>query len=233
MIDNQIIAIGGGGFSSRPKTPNLDEYVLRQSGKRSPSVCFLPTASGDADEYIVRFYAAFSKLPCRPTHVSLFRLPARLDQILLTQDIIYVGGGNTRSMMALWREWNMNSILREAWRRGIVLCGVSAGGICWFEEGLVDSVPGRLTPLQCLGFLRGSFCPHYDTELARRPEYLQLIRKGEMKGGVAVDDGIALHFIGRRLAHIVSARPNTMAHEVLIRRGRVEEKRLLVKSLAR
>ena len=232
VTNPQIIAMGGGGFSSRPKTPALDEYILRQCPKRTPRVCFLPTASGDADEYIVRFYASFSKFACRPTHASLFRLPAALRQYLLAQDIIYVGGGNTRSMLALWREWKVHEILREAWQRGIILSGVSSGGICWFEEGLVDSLPGQLTPLQCLGFLKGSFCPHYNTEPARRPEYLKLIRAAKMRPGLAVEDGVAVHFIGHRLAHVVSVRRGPVTYAIRLTKGGLEEETLQVKSLA-
>ena len=150
----QIIAMGGGGFSMEPDNLALDRYVLEQTDKSLPEVCFLPTASGDADSYLVKFYAAFAQLTCKPSHLSLFRLPAAdLASFVFEKDVIYVGGGNTRSMLGLWREWGLDEILREAWNRGVVLAGLSVGAICWFEQGVTNSVPGRTETLTCLGLL--------------------------------------------------------------------------------
>lgn len=219
----QIIAMGGGGFSMEPDNPLLDEYFLSQTGRPRPAVCFLPTASGDADGYIVKFYAAFGKLPCQPTHLSLFRPPEDLESFILSRDAIYVGGGNTKNMLALWHEWKLPRILRKAWRQGIVLGGISAGSICWFEEGLTDSIPSKLTALTCLGFLKGSNCPHYDGEPRRRSTYQRLIKSGKMKQGLAVDDGVALHFVGKKLAHVVSSRPSAAAYTVKRSDSGVEE----------
>ena len=216
----QIIAIGGGGFSMEPENSIIDKYFLKQTGKRRPSICFLPTATGDAEGYIVKFYAAFSKLNCRPTHLSLFNPPVNLETFILGQDAIYVGGGNTKSMLALCREWKLDRILKKAWREGVVLGGISAGSICWFEEGLTDSIPGKLTALPCLGFLPGSNAPHYDSEPERRPEYLRLIGRGKMLEGFAVDDGIALHFEAKRLLRVVRSQPDAAAYRV----KRVENK---------
>src|SRR5678810_1145979 len=154
--------MGGGGFSMEPDNPALDHFVIDLARRANPSVCFLATASGDAESYIDSFYTAFRKLPCRPTHVPLFARTPDLKTVLLEQDVIYVGGGNTKSMLAIWREWGIPDLLREAWNGGTVLCGVSAGAICWFAEGVTDSIPGELTALPCLGFLPGSCCPHYD-----------------------------------------------------------------------
>lgn len=226
MKKSQIIAMGGGGFSMEPDNPLLDKYFLEQTAKRKPTVCFLPTASGDADGYIVKFYAAFGKLRCQPTHLSLFHPPANLEAFVLSQDAIYVGGGNTKSLLALWREWKLDRILRKAWRQGVVLGGISAGSICWFEEGLTDSIAGRLTVLRCLGLLNGSNCPHYDGEAKRRPVYQRLIRQGKMKAGLAADDGIALHFIGRKLTRVVSSRPNASAYKVRETAGAVKEEKI-------
>ncbi|MCG8366315.1 MAG: peptidase E [Pseudanabaenales cyanobacterium] len=196
----QIVAMGGGGFSMEAENPLLDQYILGLAEKEKPRVCFLPTASGDSDRYIVRFYSAFLKFPCTPTHLSLFQPPtADLRSFVLEQDIIYVGGGNTRSLLALWREWEIDQILREAWEAGIVLAGLSAGSICWFEEGMTDSVPGSLNPLRCLGFLKGSHCPHYDGEAERRPAYQRLLSEGLISEGYAADDGVGLHFVGGSL----------------------------------
>ena len=135
-----------------------------QRSDRDARVCFIPTASGDSAGYISRFYSAFEKLPCRPTHLALTDPqgpnPA---SAVLENDIFYVGGGNTREMLSVWRECSLGQGLKEAWQAGKILCGISAGAICWFEQAISDSaVEGELHPLQCLGFLRGTGCPHYD-----------------------------------------------------------------------
>jgi peptidase E len=223
----QIITMGGGGFSAAPDNLVLERYLLEQADKPNPAVCFVPTASGDADGYIVNFYAAFTKLDCEPSHLSLFRPPtADLEPFILEKDIVYVGGGNTRSMLALWREWELDKILHKAWKHGIILAGLSAGAICWFEQGLTDSVPGRLTPLTCLGFLQGSCCPHYDGEEERRPAYHRLLSREEILPGYGIDDGVALHFVDQELKHIVSSRPNARAYRVERISGEVKEQPL-------
>jgi dipeptidase E len=210
-----IVATGGAGFSVESETLPLERYILGLSGKQDPTICFLPQASGESLEYVVRFYSACAKLPCRPSHLSLFDPPtADLASFLLEKDVIYVGGGNTRSMLALWREWGLDRILRQAWNRGIVLAGVSAGSICWFESGVTDSIPGPLTPLACLGFLPGSNCPHYDGEVERRPAYHRLVGDGSLPAGYAADDGVGLHFVGTRLHRIISSRPKASAYRV-------------------
>jgi dipeptidase E len=220
----QIIAIGGGGFSTEPDSALLERYILSQSAKENPAVCFLPQASGESVDYIVRFYSAFTKLPCRPSHLSLFDPPtADLESFLMEKDVIYVGGGNTRSMLALWRDWGLDRFLRRAWQSGIVLAGVSAGSICWFESGVTDSIPGPLTPLACLGFLPGSNCPHYDGEPERRPAYHRLLGEKRLPAGYATDDGVGLHFVGTRLHRIISSRRAASAYRVGLETGGLEE----------
>jgi dipeptidase E len=207
-----IVALGGGGFSQEPRNLRLDRYVLGLARVHRPKVCFVPTASGDAVGYIARFYRAFRTLPCRPSHLSLFKPPeGDLERFVLSHDVIYVGGGNTKNMLALWRGWGLDRILKRAWKQGIVLAGVSAGAICWFEEGVTDSITGKLTPIESLGFLKGSFCPHYDGEKNRRPAYRRFVTQGKLGPGFAADDGVALHFEGRRLVRIVSSRPSARA----------------------
>jgi dipeptidase E len=224
----QIIAMGGGGFSMEPENPALDRYVLAQAGKRNPAVCFLPTASGDADGYIVSFYSAFTQLECRPSHLSLFRpSTADLAAYLLEKDVVYVGGGNTRSMLGLWREWGLDEILQAGWEQGVVLAGLSAGAICWFEQGVTDSVPGTLGVLDCLGFLPGSCCPHYDGEAERRPAYRRLVAGGEILPGFGVDDGVALHFVDGELKAAVSSRPQARAYRVRKSGDELEEEELV------
>jgi dipeptidase E len=211
----QIIALGGGGFSMEPENPLLDLYILRQSKNKNPKICFVPTASGDSENYIARFYQSFKQHHCVPSHLSLFKPPtADLEDFVMNQDIIYVGGGNTRNLLVLWKEWGLDRIFYKAYEQGIILSGISAGSICWFEEGVTDSIPGKLTKLPCLGFLKGSNCPHYDGEKEGRPAYHRLISSGEMKDGFAADDGVALHFIDGKLVRAVSSRPHAKAYFV-------------------
>lgn len=211
----QIIAMGGGGFLMEPENPLLDRYILAQSPKEKPEICFVPTASGDSDKMIGRFYDFFEKQSCVPSHLSLFKPPTRdLEAFVLAKDIIYVGGGNTKNLLALWKEWGLDVILRKAWEQGIVLSGISAGSLCWFEDGVTDSYGDGLEPIQPLGFLPGSNCPHYDGEEERRPAYQQLVANGTVQGGVAADDGVALHYIDQQLVRAVSSRPLAKAYHV-------------------
>jgi dipeptidase E len=224
----QIIAMGGGGFLMEPDNPLLDRFVLSTAAVPEPKICFLGTATGDFQGFIDRFYAYFNTQPCIPTHLSLFKPPARdLRDFVLEQDAIYVGGGNTRAMLVLWREWGLDGILRDAWLAGVVMAGLSAGSICWFQQGLSDSViPGDLAPLECLGFLPGSNCPHYDGEPERRPAYHRFIREDKLDAGYAADDGAALHFIGRELKSVVSSRQAARAYSVRRVGTEVEESAL-------
>ncbi|PIR26531.1 MAG: peptidase E [Deltaproteobacteria bacterium CG_4_10_14_0_2_um_filter_43_8] len=222
--NKQIIAMGGGSFGSQDANLLLERYVLKQCRKKNPRVCFIPTASGESPEYILQFYDVFHHLNTKPSHLSFFKPPsADLRGFLLDHDIIYVGGGNTKSMLALWREWGVDKMLREAWNEGVVLCGVSAGAICWFAEGVTDSIPGKLTKLKCLGFLRGSNCPHYDGEVNRRPAYHQLLKAGKISKGIACDDGAALHYIGTQLHQAISCKPNAKAYQLKTAGSEVRE----------
>ncbi|MGH6690539.1 MAG: Type 1 glutamine amidotransferase-like domain-containing protein [Gammaproteobacteria bacterium] len=215
--------MGGGGFSMEPDNPALDLYVLERARRTNPSVCFIATASGDAETYIDAFYTAFRKLPCRPAHLPLFARTPDLKTMIPEQDVIYVGGGNTKSMLAVWREWGLPDLLRSAWESGTVLAGVSAGAICWFESGLTDSSGTGLYPLSCLGFLPGACCPHYDGEAERRPALRRLIEQGAIANTLALDDGAAAHFVNARLANVVSSRPHAHAYRVERVDGRAME----------
>ena len=226
MTKRQIIAMGGGGFSMEPDNLALDRYILEQAQKPDPKICFLPTASGDADGYILNFYKAFTPLKCAPSFLSLFNLPtADLEGFILEKDIFYVGGGNTRSMLALWREWGLDQLLFKAYQAGVILAGVSAGANCWFEECITDSLPGDLQALAaCLGYLKGSFCPHYDSEPKRRPSYQAMIQKGSIQDGFAADDGAAVHFVDEQLIHQVSSRTEAKVYQVFRSNAGVQEK---------
>ncbi len=224
----QIIAMGGGESTMNPDHPTLDQYIIEQTDKSNPKICFLPTAGGESNRYIVKFYKAFTELGCHPTHLSLFRPhTADLASVIMAQDIIYVGGGNTKSMLALWREWELDEILHEAWYKGIVLAGLSAGAICWFEQGVTDSIPGQLTPLPCLGFLSGSCCPHYDGQAERRPAYHRLMNEGKITPGYGIDESAALHFTGDELNCVVSARPEARAYRVAKISGEIREETIM------
>jgi len=228
----QIIAIGGGGFYRDPENLALERYIIQQTGTAGTRVAFVPTASAEPDNYLVSFYTAFLKLGCRPSHLSFFKRTPDLRAFLLNQDVIFVGGGNTKSMLAVWRELGAPEILREAWESGIVLTGVSAGAICWFEQGLTDSWVGELRPFDCLGFLPGSCCPHYDGETDRRPSYHRLLASGEIAAGVAIEDWTGVHFRGTELHQVVASKPGARAYSLRAVDGSVQEVPLLVEYLA-
>lgn len=220
----QIIAMGGGGFSMEPENLALDQYILSQTSQTRPRVCFMATASGDSPGYIERFERAFGTLPCIPDHLSLFRpQTADVEDFLCSHDVIYVGGGNTFNMLALWRAWGIDQILHKAWINGTVLAGISAGSICWFEQGITDSFFGELRAIAGLGFLSGSHCPHYDGEHLRRPRYQELLSQNGIMPGWAADNGVALHFIDDDLHSIVSSRNDASAYKVECVDGVVRE----------
>src|SRR3954447_16794592 len=204
-----IFAMGGGGFTMEPGNPVLDEFILGLASRPVPRVCFLPTASGDPIDHITRFFEAFSDLPCEPTDLSLFRLgrrPVDLWRLLLGQDIVYVGGGSLRNMLAIWRVHELDQILRECWARGVVLAGLSAGAMCWFEAGVTKS-RGPAEAVAGLGLLPGSLSVHYDGEPERRPVYLAAVADGRVPDGFGADDGVGLLFRDGRLERVVSSRP--------------------------
>jgi peptidase E len=198
--------------------PLLDSYVLdlARARRRRPRVCFLPSASGDADHYIVRFYKAFPASVCEPSHLSLFRrdegVTGDLRSHLLDQDLIYVGGGSVVSLLGVWAAHGLDRVLRECWRAGIVLCGLSAGSLCWFADG-ISAFHGEPCAIKGLGFLPWSNTVHYGGDPGRRLAYQSRVRDG-MPAGYAVEDGAALHFVRRELAAVVTSRPQATAHWV-------------------
>ncbi len=211
----QIVAIGGGVLDPRSENFKLERYILDACGKERPRVAFVPTASGDDPAYVGAFYESYARFGVGLDVLRFFRrTPEDLRAYLFACDVVHVGGGNTRSMLAVWRHWGFDDVLREAWERGIVLCGSSAGSICWFDDGVTDSVAGDLTAMNGLGFVRGSNCPHYDGEKERRPAYHALVGGGSVAGGFACDDGAAVHVIDDAIARAISARPNARAYRV-------------------
>ena len=217
--------MGGGGFSQDGPSSPLDDYILGLARNERPRVCFLPTASGDSDLYVANFYRAFLPRNCRPTDLALFhRTVDDLERFLLDQDVIYVGGGNTANMLAIWRSHGVDRILRQGWEAGIVLAGLSAGAICWFEASVTDSFGLQLSGMRDgLGLLTGSACPHYNSEERRRPVYRQLVGKG-FPAGYAADDGVGLHFIGTELRDVVSSAEGRSAYEVKLEGMAVRER---------
>lgn len=224
--EGQIIAMGGGGFVADPDNLLLEEYILAACDAPEPRVCFIPTASGDSSAHVEKFYAAFNRLSCRPNHLILSRTGTNVLRPAEDADVFYVGGGNTRNLLVLWKEWRLSDVLREAWQRGAVLSGVSAGALCWFEEGVSDSFGPDLKPIRCLGLLRGSYCPHYDGEPERRPAFRGMVAAGRITDGYGVDDGAALHFVGQELQEIVSSRSGAGAYRVARRDDDAEEEAL-------
>ena len=205
MRKRHILALGGGGIASVPYNALLDDFILGLSGKRRPRICFLATASGDAEVYIQRFYKAMSHQKCEASHLGLFTLAyPDTAELLLRQDVIYVGGGNTANMLAIWRIHGIDRALRKAWQQGIILAGSSAGANCWFEACSTDSF-GPLAPLRDgLGFLPGSVCPHYDGEKERRPTLLRFIASGQLPEKL---DELAPKFIVKLPPDIISGGP--------------------------
>lgn len=231
MPAQQIIALGGGGFSMEPDNLALDRYILQQTSAARPKVCFLPQASAESREYVSNFYKAFTDLDAHPTWLSLFGSVAEgWREMLLDQDVIYVGGGNTRSMLAIWREWGVDQVLREALERGVILAGISAGAICWFEQGLTDSV-APLGVLPCLGFLPGSCSPHFDGESNRRPAFHRYLKQGQIQTGIALDDGAAAHFTDGELDEVVTSRPDAHGYQLDLVADKVVEMPLPVRYL--
>jgi dipeptidase E len=212
----RIIAIGGGGFSARPGDPELDAYVIDQARRPNPAICLLPTASGDPDDQIARFYRAFHELDCTPSHLSLFRLGSRpidIRERLLAQDVIYVGGGSMSNLLAIWRVHKLDEILYEAWRRGIVLCGISAGSMCWFRAGITKS-HGEPRAASGLGFLPYSNSVHWNSEPERRIVFRNAIAEGELPAGYGVDDGTALTFNWTDLVEVVKTQRSAGAFRI-------------------
>jgi peptidase E len=215
----QVVAFGGGGFSMEAGNPLLDDYVLEATGAERPRVCFIPTASGDADHYVVRFYRRFAAV-AEASHLSLFRrdkgagaVEGGIEAHLLAQDLIYVGGGSVLSLLGAWRAHGIDTMLKRAWRNGVVLCGLSAGSLCWFAES-VTAFHGPPEVVRGLGVLPHSNCVHYDGEPSRRGAFTQWVADGSVRPGYAADDGVALHFEGRELARAVSSRPEARAYRV-------------------
>jgi dipeptidase E len=219
------ILLAGGGFGTA-----FIRYMAELTGKEFPRLCYLPTASADRESGIVRWYencAPLSVHPLvQPSFISSYRMDQSWEDVLLSMDGIVVSGGNTLNQQAIWKVQGIDEVLREAWDRGIVLGGASAGSLCWFEEGTTDSRPQEVTKIEGLGFLRGSHSPHYDSEAVRRPTYHRLIGSGELKPGYACDNDAGIYFIDNEVSRVVKTREEASVYYVELDGGKIVETEL-------
>lgn len=220
----QIIAIGGGGFGREIKDLKIEKYIVDQSKARTPKICFIPTATGDDQAYIDTFYKAFNSLGCKTSHINFFKRTINLKEHILDQDIIYVGGGNTKSMLAVWKEWGLDKILFEAYKNKIIMSGVSAGAICWFKKGITDSWKDNQATLDCLNFVDGVCCPHYDEEPERIPYVKEILVNKEISSCYAIEGYAALHLIDDKPKYNVSFKEDTSCHLVTLKDSIEHEK---------
>ena len=217
------ILIAGGNFNTI-----FIKYMAQLTGKPRPKLLYLPTASADSPTGILGWYRNCAPLEVEPlvqeSFIASTRQTRGWDEVLLSVDGIVCSGGNTLNQQAIWKAQGIDVVLRQAWDRGIVLGGASAGSLCWFEEGTTDSRPKELSIVQCLGFLKGSHCPHYDAEPARRPLYLRLVGSGQMKPGYAVDNDAGIYFEDNQVKRVVASRAGSKAYYVSVVDGKAVEK---------
>ncbi len=222
QTENRKIFIAGGGF----RTPFI-RHLATLTGKDRPKLCYLPTASADRDSGIIRWYENCAPLNVIPSvqasFISSGRMTETFAEVLLSVDGIVVSGGNTLNQQVIWKAHGIDEVLRDAWDRGIVLGGASAGSLCWFEEGTTDSRPKELSKIECLGFLKGSHSPHYDAEEDRRPTYHRLIKSGELQPGYACDNDAGIFFQDNDVAQVVRTREDANAYYVDLQDGEIVE----------
>ena len=230
-MDKQIIAIGGGGFGRNPGNGTIEQYILDQANSEKPNICFIPTATGDDESYKVSYYATLSKLNCNPTHLDFFKRTPDLENLIKGQDVIFVGGGNTKSMLSVWREWGLDKILKKAYENGTIMSGVSAGAICWFERGITDSWSDKLNIMNCLSFTKGNCCPHYDEEAERRPTLSKFIKDKEIQNCYAIEGGCALHIKNDEMYKAISFRGKKNSFLVTYEDGKIKENNLPVMNI--
>lgn len=219
----QIVALGGGMFSMEPDNGLLDKYILDLVPKERPKICFMGTASHDGKEYLDMFNNFFKNQQCEPSHLSLTHPPKDIEAFIMDKDIIHVGGGNTTLIIDTWKKFGVDKIMKKAWEAGIILTGMSAGAICWFDDGITNPSPGVLTRLPCLGLLNGSFCPHYDDRAELKSAFHKLILEGIIEEGYGVEDGAAVHFVGNEPIRVITSRPGVTAYKVRKVRNKITD----------
>jgi peptidase E len=208
-----------------PENLKLDRYLLSLSTSARPKICFIGTASGDSERYLDKFYAAYQTLPCEPSHLSLFKPHTReIESFILSQEIIHIGEGNARNLLALWKEWGLDEILYKAYCKGIVISGVSAGMICWFEEGLTNSCGEGFEVLKGLGWIKGSAVPHYDGVVNREPSYESLLKQEMILPGLALENGVGALYVNEVLHTLVSSRDSASGYSYL-EKGVLQERK--------
>ena len=217
------ILIAGGGYG----TPFI-RYMATLTGKKRPRLCYLPTASADSPSGIISWFRSCAPLDVealvQESFIASTQQHQSWEEVLLSMDGIVCSGGNTLNQQAIWKAQGIDVVLKQAWDRGIVLGGASAGSLCWFEEGTTDSRPKELSIVKCLGFLKGSHSPHYDREPGRRPLYHKLIGSGEMKPGYACDNDAGIYFEDNEVKRVVSTRAEAKVYFVSVVGGKVVEK---------
>jgi dipeptidase E len=217
------ILIAGGNFNTA-----FIRYMAQLTGKPRPKLLYLPTANADSQSGVITWYRNCAPLNVEPSHQNSFIASTQQarswEEVFLSVDGIVCSGGNTLNQQAIWKAQGIDVILRQAWDRGIVLGGASAGSLCWFEEGTTDSRPKDLSKVECLGFLAGSHSPHYDAEPGRRPLYQKLIASGQMKPGYACDNDAGIFFEDNIIKRVVSARSGAKVYYVSVEGGKVVEK---------
>tara|TARA_Y100001968_G_scaffold280_1_gene216 strand:- start:823 stop:1515 length:693 start_codon:yes stop_codon:yes gene_type:complete len=223
-VKKQIVAIGGGGFGRRNSSYLIEKYILSLTGQTSPKICFLPTATGDNDSYIVRFYSIFNSLNCKPSHIEFFKRTINIKKQIMDQDVVFVGGGNTKSMLAIWNNWGMDHLLYDAYNKGVIMSGVSAGAICWFTSGITDSWENELRIIPCLDFISGTCCPHYDEEASRIPYVKKILLEQKVTNCISIEGGSAMHFIDGKPFKNVSFHNNKNTYNVFLDKHNIVEK---------
>ena len=224
-----IVAMGGGSIAESKRAIDYVFKLARGRRRGKIKVLVVATPTGDADSSLLNYYKTFSAYDCTIDHLPFFhRTPPDLEALVLEQDLIFVGGGNTKSMLAVWREYGFDKLLVKAWNHGIVLAGSSAGGICWFEQCLTDSYDVSYTALNCLGILKGSCAPHYDGEEGRQETFHKLIKKSKLVSGIAIDEAVGVHFIGRKLNKIISGSRKKTAYSVRLKNGSIVESKIRI-----
>lgn len=217
------ILIAGGGYGTA-----FIRYMAQLTGKPRPKLLYLPTASADSPTGIINWYRACAPLNVEPSHqvsfIASYTQTRSWEEVLLSVDGIVCSGGNTLNQQVIWKAHGIDAILRQAWNRGIVLGGASAGSLCWFEHGTTDSRPKELSRVDCLGFLQGSHSPHYDAEPGRRPLYQRMILSGQMKPGYACDNDAGIYFEDNTVKRVVHTRAAAKVYYVSIEGGKIVEK---------
>ncbi|NOT76330.1 MAG: peptidase E [Cyclobacteriaceae bacterium] len=223
-VKRKIFITGGGGFKS------FSKFIMGLTKKENPKVCYVPTATGDSVNTISNWYASCEDLPVKPfvlkTFIGSYDTKKTFEETIMGMDIIFVGGGNTLNMIAIWKAQGIDLALRKAYESGIVMSGGSAGSLCWFQSGTTDSRPIKLSKVDCLGWIKGSHCPHYDAEVQRRPLYQDLIKKGELPPGYACDNNAGIYFENEQFVKSVALNKESKSYYVDVVEGQVSEKAL-------